>query len=629
MRLVLEYCKAKSQKARMNGRPQIVRNAKTRSPSPIWGTILGHAFSSLLPPTNLLSQPPPCCSTVPASFVLGMYMMELPCYADWCIEHHYDMAKHASRIALGVFYAWITITALVIVFCNRSFRLQLFLSRHITIGSSKRSTSFTQGEALFLLSIVALLAFNFGFYWVQADKLLNSPVYLRRNLHPSRRSAFFTTMLTGKLTDVSLGIIMLLSAKNTGLQTLFGVSFDKSMRAHKWTGYFFVAAVVVHTVVNKSAHKDHALGWYEGNYMVTMGVMSTILLMPAFLLSLPIVRRKLYTLFYFAHFLLFPMMLFAWLHAASDFYYVIPGLGLYAVDVFLRMSGPKVKVIGFKKESTGHIRVDIERPKGWITRPGQWVKIAVPGVARLEWHPYSLAQSPTSSRLTLFFNPISAGSTFESLFAFRLSEAASAASSEQASTYIRLDGPFGSPAFDPATQDVVLCFAAGTGLAPALSVARFATTHADALGQKPKVAVCWSLSQAGGQNVSLIQDAVEEGVAVKVFHTGATVVGLDDDKASPVYTVDVESVGEGNVVTETSTSKSIVKVTDSRLSTNDVEDLLSQYVSNQPSEIRTNVGIFICGPSRWRRSIRHDVLVALEPRNTYLNARVWEEGFEF
>lgn len=104
-------------------------------------------------------------------------------------------------------------------------------------------------ELLFLLSVLALLAFSFGFYWDQANNLLNSPAYIKRNLHPSRRTAFFTTMLTGKLTDVSLGIIMLLSAKNTALQTLLGVSFDRSLTAHRWIGYFFVAAVVVHTVV--------------------------------------------------------------------------------------------------------------------------------------------------------------------------------------------------------------------------------------------------------------------------------------------------------------------------------------------------------------------------------------------
>lgn len=79
-------------------------------------------------------------------------------------------------------------------------------------------------------------------------------------------------------------------------------------------------------------------------------------------------------------------MLFAWSHAASDFYYIIPGLGLYFVDVVLRCCAPQVKVLDVVKESTGHIRVDVEKPKGWATRAGQWV--AVPGVVRHEWHPY-------------------------------------------------------------------------------------------------------------------------------------------------------------------------------------------------------------------------------------------------
>ncbi|KAJ3272071.1 hypothetical protein HK104_004554 [Borealophlyctis nickersoniae] len=566
---------------------------------------------------------------VPASLALGLFLMEVPCYADFCIEHVQPMAKRSSRIALGVFYVWIAAVVIVMGLARRNPALQAYLHKPVTLGSPKTATTFSIGELFFFLSITALLAFNFGFFYQRSDDLLNTPAYVNRKLHPSRRMAFWTTMFTGKLTDVSLGIIMLLASKNTGMQTLLGVSFDRGVRAHRWVGYFFVLAVAAHTILyivytaqyrsyedlisvlfagsNKSAHKDHLLGWGEGNWMVTMGTLSTLLLLLASLFSLPIIRRRFFTLFYATHFLLIPSMIFACLHAASDFYYIIPGLGLYIVDLALRVRALRkcVNVVGVVREPTGHVRVDFEWPEGLgSVKAGQWVCVNVPGVDRLAWHPYSLAQSPNSPTGTIFFNPpISPKSTqFEAKLAAALLPATKPDPESPRALTLALDGPFGVPGFEMTKKyDVVVCFAAGTGLAPAVSVARHVRATAG------DVCVVWSVKEQGGEGVSLVKELASEGIQCRIRHTGVTELSVDDTEDTTTTTVPTEKF----------TNLPHIVPTTGRMN---VKDILTSTTPH------TTLALFICGPPAFLTHVRREALAFTQTQG--VDVTLWEEGFE-
>lgn len=70
--------------------------------------------------------------------------------------------------------------------------------------------------------------------------------------------------------------------------------------------------------------------------MAAMGTIGTIIMVPPILLSVPYVRNKFYNLFYYSHLLFHVAIVFLWLHASSDLYYMMPAIGLYACDILLR-----------------------------------------------------------------------------------------------------------------------------------------------------------------------------------------------------------------------------------------------------------------------------------------------------
>ncbi|KAJ3329338.1 hypothetical protein HDU93_001043, partial [Gonapodya sp. JEL0774] len=477
-----------------------------------------------------------------AGLILGNVLMELPCYADYCIEHVQPMAKTSSRVALLVFYGWIVVGCAIASFLNRNRDLQRKLSNPFII--TKYFGVYSVKELLVVLWLASLFSFNFGYF-----------------------TAFFWTMMTGKLCDVSLGLLLLFAVKNSGYQRLLGVSFERYVWVHRGVGYFLWIVLGFHTIlyivftlgyrtlenliwllftggvnpVGPHTAGEHAPGWGQGNWMVTMGTYSTIVFLPVALFSIPYFRRDHFNLFYYTHFLVFPALVFAWLHAASDFYYCIPGLGLYAYDLFLRTVAwnRPIKIIKAVQEPSGLMRVDFVWPLDLkpTTTGSEWGLFNVPAVSRSEWHPFSFSHKPGGPIGTILFEPKPHRSNeWEHRLSRRLllSDASKDRESSSLDITLRLDGPFGRNDFNQAKTDCVLCFAAGTGLAPAVGTLRYAIQRLETSPKSVKLGLFWSLRGSGGEQVSVVQELMQEAQETKsceldcmVFNSSS---GEKDDK---------------------------------------------------------------------------------------------------
>jgi hypothetical protein len=141
-----------------------------------------------------------------------------------------------------------------------------------------------------------------------------------------------------------------------------------------------------------AGHKDQ-WGWKSGMWMISYGLWSMIVLLIIGVLSLPIIRRRFFNLFYFAHFFVFIGLFFAWLHVPSDFYYMIPGIGLYVVDLGMRLYSfkRKLQVTDVVHEACGFLTVHVgglDEHRGKNMRGGQYFFVNFPTVAKHEWHPF-------------------------------------------------------------------------------------------------------------------------------------------------------------------------------------------------------------------------------------------------
>ncbi|KAJ3031088.1 hypothetical protein HDV00_008511 [Rhizophlyctis rosea] len=541
-------------------------------------------------------------ASVPIGLFLGLYMVEVPCYVDYCVEHSYPTFKRGSQIALGVFYAWLVCVSSMMVTARKNPSLHRYLHKPLHNSTAGFATyTLTRGEFLFHLSITLLILSNLIFFLSIARATVDGPEYDAYRSTPGR----------------------ILSC-----------------------------------------------------WLITMGTLSVFFLLLLVTTAIPYIRRNNFNLFYYTHFFSIPALLFAWLHAPSDFYYCIPGLIVYFTDVVLRFRNERKTgvVLNVRKEKCGYLRVDFAWPEekggkidGGVA--GKWVFVQVREVSRFEWHPYSLANGVESEVGTLLLKPdeeVGREKEFESRLARVLCERLEGVVEERVGIKIGIDGPFGEMSFIPEDQDYIVCFVAGTGLAPAIAILRQwiarreQLSSADANGLP--LHLIWTLKESGGEDVPLLKELALEGGSRLSIHVAQTGEFTDDvpiitDKPEvpfvnvsekqliatpvPITTSSITtSLGRINVTGKPYTNPLISRsdapekphkysirntVFPSLLKT----DYLTKIPTTAPTTAKPKLGISICGPPRFVASVGKESMAYAKKHKSGLQVSIHSEGYQW
>ena len=230
-------------------------------------------------------------------------------------------------------------------------------------------------------------------------------------------------------------------------------------------------------------------------FMTVLGVTGLLLLLVCILLlvtTLPPVMRRNYQVFAVFHRIAFPivgvLLLVHASHATGRPFPLIavffgPAVLWYLVEMAVRawrMHHACAIVCHEAIPGNDCHHLVIETPPGWRLRykPGNFVRLCVPSLSLLEWHPFSLVSRPEEPRVRLLVK--SAGDWTRRLC--QLLERG------PLPLPCRLDGPFESPtrdAFRSLQAEVMVVFAAGVG------VSLYAGQVAEWIGLGKRVDLTW------------------------------------------------------------------------------------------------------------------------------------------
>ena len=139
---------------------------------------------------------------------------------------------------------------------------------------------------------------------------------------------------------------------------------------------------------------------------------------------------------------------------------------MYVLDCIVRMvlmlcrrssaKNAKIKTMG--KLAT-RIEVQTKFPCGF--EAGQYCWINIPEISLMEWHPFTIASSPSSDKLVFYCGDIHSQGSFTNKL--RL-----AAESEKLS--VNVDGPHGKLGLKLVSYESVLLIAGGMGITPMISI---------------------------------------------------------------------------------------------------------------------------------------------------------------
>lgn len=130
------------------------------------------------------------------------------------------------------------------------------------------------------------------------------------------------------------------------------------------------------------------------------GFLLVAVLLIMFICSLPFVRRGgSFEVFYWTHLLYVPFWLLVILHGPNFWkWFIIPG-GIFFVErilrfVWMRSNRGKSYVSSGILLPSKVIHLVIKRPFHFTFRPGDYVFINIPTIAKYEWHPFTLSSAP-------------------------------------------------------------------------------------------------------------------------------------------------------------------------------------------------------------------------------------------
>ena len=495
---------------------------------------------------------------------------------DWCAFEREPTQLISIQQSLGVFYGFLAINSIIMLLAKRHKSMYGFLHKEVVRGKHV-----SNGEVIMSAGVASLLIFNVAFWYNRYTfMMMNGALYVGWIKGTNRQQWFLAIQVTGRILDVSLGLLMIPVAKNSVLQLLLGISYDAAIRFHKNMGWIFVAISIVHVALYiQYAQLDEASGgqsllshmfnsrdsalstkgknqmyWGQGNWKSAMGTYGTLFIIPPILLAIPYVRRQFYNIFYFSHLFLHVGIVFLWLHASSDFLYMLPSLGkyyfflvgspwrlvailsyhfilsfdigLYAADLSVRLYARFAccKVTAVAHEAGGLVRIDFDNShlpglQNYVC--GQFVRVCFPTLNSFEWHPFTICGPRCKGSTTILISPavFASGGMRENDWSALVCRKACVGMP------ISIDGAFGAGLnFEPNDMDIAVCFVGGSGISIGLNVANYVSSAST------RVIIFWSVRcENNNRTLSCLCD-LSPNTAVMVYYTPLPSSKKDDEE---------------------------------------------------------------------------------------------------
>uniref|UniRef100_A0A8B9HN90 NADPH oxidase, EF-hand calcium binding domain 5 n=1 Tax=Astyanax mexicanus TaxID=7994 RepID=A0A8B9HN90_ASTMX len=293
---------------------------------------------------------------------------------------------------------------------------------------------------------------------------------------------------------------------------------DQNILLHQMVGYAIVIFTVAHTMAHvmnfitlTQADDSYQLweyllttrpgiGWVKGTASIT-GVVLQVLICLMVVCSSTFVRRSgHFEVFYWSHLLYIWVWVLLIVHCANFWkWFVAPGV-IFFVEKLVgiavsRMGGLYIVEVNLLPSKVTHLV--IKRPPFFQFKPGDYVYINIPVIAKYEWHPFTISSAPEQQD-TMWLHVRSMGQWTNRLFEYFRQSDSQAMSNKRLTASLRnrrhetrnqasknmfqknsfaclnfncyVDGPYGTPTRQIFASEHAVLIGAGIGITPFASI---------------------------------------------------------------------------------------------------------------------------------------------------------------
>uniref|UniRef100_A0A9J8B465 NADPH oxidase, EF-hand calcium binding domain 5 n=2 Tax=Cyprinus carpio TaxID=7962 RepID=A0A9J8B465_CYPCA len=284
---------------------------------------------------------------------------------------------------------------------------------------------------------------------------------------------------------------------------------DQNILLHQIVGYAILIFSIVHTgahVMNFARMSQNdgmyqlweylftirpGIGWVNGTASIT-GVVLQVLICLMVVCSSTFVRRSgHFEVFYWSHLSYIWVWALLIVHCANFWkWFVAPGL-MFLIEKLVgiavsRMGGLYIVEVNLLPSKVTHLV--IKRPPFFHFKPGDYVYINIPVIAKYEWHPFTISSAPEQQD-TLWLHVRSMGQWTNRLYEYFRQPESQAISNKRLTASLRnrrhesrtenhrycnikcyVDGPFGTPTRQIFASEHAVLIGAGIGITPFASI---------------------------------------------------------------------------------------------------------------------------------------------------------------
>jgi len=432
--------------------------------------------------------------------------------------------------------------------------------------------SATVGEALLLITLAGLGIGLFSYWYF--DHAWEQRAY------SSRTSEERAARSVGQVANMVTGLLVLPITRNSVWHVIIGVSWESMIKYHRYLGYLLGCLVMAHIGLwwkvyaqqDTFPHDIFAVPqeYHADNFTIPLAVLTVIIsIVLIFTLSLPIIRRANYDLFYWAHhFSLCVFLLMLW-HSTMAWYYITGSLALWAIDHVLRLTTlmtTKVSVQSMTIVGNGDVvRLSYlvsqqqspfftsEEGTHWggktkfkpLTHSmGQYCFVNIPLISQLAWHPFTIS-GPPGEPVTSHHIKVMGQDQWTGRLHLLAKSLASSPPSTLSNIVMNIDGPYGIPLQASRYRNILLV-AGGIGITPMhscfkhmflchMGLDKWSYAHVK------RIRLVWVVRSQG--DAALFEESLREISAARLSDVGSGGGGVKGGRGGPSFSASIYITG--------------------------------------------------------------------------------------
>lgn len=461
---------------------------------------------------------------------------------------------------------------------------------------------------------------------------------------------------------------------------------DESQWFHRQVAYSLLFWTIIHVSAhyvnffNVERNKLRPVSAIQIHYAEAGGITGHVMLFCMLLMFTTAhakIRQQSYETFWYTHHLFIPFLLALYTHATGCFVrdskepfspfagspfwnhcigyegwrWELWGGGIYLAErIYREISSRRpthiTKVIRHPYDA---LEIQFSKPS-MKYKAGQWLLLNVPDVSTTQWHPFTITSCPFDDYISIHVRQVgdftralgdalgagpSQAKEYDTLDPMGMYEIA--LQNGQTMPAIRIDGPYGAPAEDVFDNEIAVLIGTGIGVTPWASILKNIYNMRARPNPPPRLRrvefiwVCkdttsfeWFQTLLSSLEAQSLAAAAGSGAGPEFLriHTYLT-QRLDIDTTTNIY---LNSVGSAvDPLTELRSRTNFGRPDFKRLFTAMRDGILDgTYIGGLEGSLRTDVGVYFCGPNAAARDIRR---ATKEVGGKDVRFRFWKEHF--